>query len=73
MVMIGRFSSDDPGWCDPSDRESERSQDDADWAGLDPRPRRRGGKGQRCKGAEGKDAARGPKCTPDVDSPTPGF
>jgi hypothetical protein len=41
MVMIGRFSSDDPGWREPWDREPDRERDDPDWAGLDPRPRRR--------------------------------
>jgi hypothetical protein len=40
MVMIGRFSSDDPAWREPWDRETEPANDDGDWAALDPRPRR---------------------------------
>jgi hypothetical protein len=52
MVMIGRFSSDDPGWREPWDREPERKNDDAEWAGLDPRPKRKAIKGQRIKGAK---------------------
>lgn len=39
MVMIGRFSSDDPGWREPWDREPDRARDDADWDGLNPQPR----------------------------------
>lgn len=70
MVMIGRFSSDDPGWREPWDREPERSQDDADWAGLDPRPRKKGTKGQRCKGAQGKETGPGPQNPLRSDSPT---
>jgi hypothetical protein len=77
MVMIGRFSSDDPGWCDPWDREPERSQDDGDWVGLDPRPKRKRVQGQRCtgaedqrsKGAEGKESEAEPE-GPRSDSPT---
>lgn len=40
MVMIGRFSSDDPGWREPSDRDTEPAHDDADWPAAEPRPRR---------------------------------
>jgi hypothetical protein len=74
MVMIGRFSSDDPGWREPWDREPERVNDDADWVGLDPRPRRKaaasrssqGAKDQRSKGAEGKDPPRSDSPTSDL-------
>lgn len=40
MVMIGRFSSDDPGWREPWDRETSAANDDSDWPDLDPRPTR---------------------------------
>lgn len=40
MVMIGRFSSDDPGWREPWERDAAAAKDDADWPDLDPRPRR---------------------------------
>jgi hypothetical protein len=40
MVMLGRFSSDDPGWREPWDRDTEPANDDGDWAAFDPRPRR---------------------------------
>src|SRR5262245_54616573 len=41
MVMIGRFSSDDPSWREPWDREPDRARNDADWDGLNPQARGR--------------------------------
>ena len=75
MVMIGRFSSDDPGWREPWDREPERVNDDGDWVGLDPRRTRKGAKDRRGKGAKGKErgAGSGPQIQPHPDSPTSDF
>jgi len=49
MVMIGRFSSDDPGWREPWDREPDRARDDDDWVGLNPRSQRAGARMRRAK------------------------
>jgi hypothetical protein len=50
MVMIGRFSSDDPGWREPWDRDTEPAGDDADWPDLNPHPRRTTRRGAQQRG-----------------------
>lgn len=46
MVMLGRFSSDDPGWREPWDREPDRNCRD-DVPVLNPRPKRAGARSPR--------------------------
>lgn len=41
MVMIGRFSSDDPDWREPSSRDSDPMIDVGDWSANDPLCKRR--------------------------------